>query len=211
MPFFAPWKERFEQGDLVYGLAEVRNYYALNSQRFANSAMPNIATIDQFAATLTERKAHGASGQSVPFQDDFSQAILKHAKYKSIFHEMGFLIDGMNAVDNCQNIRRKIKAGLHWAATDPRKFTVHFVLDEVNLEEVVLKSHWLDVPGHRSFTGVELRWIYRNRHDANVQRAIQFWGNNKPCCPPWDAGFFSEFKLGGPSFWARYVPSRHDE
>jgi hypothetical protein len=108
-------------------------------------------------------------------------------------------------------VRRACKAGIEWVISDlspcDRQLnpnpTVHFLLEGLNLEEVVHKSHYRDTnepvpprnvgmgecvrhfinPPHntkgqegkqRSITGSELRWIYRHRNDPRVQARVQF-------------------------------------
>lgn len=210
MPFFAPFKSHFAEGDLVYGLSETRQRYALNDLVFATSLTPRyVSTVDQYAGTKTEQDAHEARHYSAPYQGDFSRVVAEHPKYQSIATAKGFLV-GVTAYDDPQHIRRKIKAGLYWSAVDSRHFTVHFLLDDLDIDQVIQKSHELDRRGSKSFTGVELRWIYRNRKDSRVQRAIQFWLLGRPSPPPWDEMFFLRQGSSGPQAWAHYVPRATD-
>ncbi|WP_143330325.1 hypothetical protein [Chromobacterium haemolyticum] len=210
MPFYAPWKTKFTDGDLVYGLHEIRHEYAIGNSGFRGTdTRCNISTIDQYAGTKTERTAYKQRKSSPLYQESFNIAILNHAKYKCIFEEFGFIMDGNTPIDDLKNIGRKIKAGLHWASTDGRHFTAHFILDGLNIMQVIQKSHQLDRDGSKSLTGVELRWIYRNRHKSNVRRAVQFWIKGEPCLPPWEPGFM-RYGICDPKEWLKYVPSHED-
>jgi hypothetical protein len=57
----------------------------------------------------------------------------------------------------------------------------------------------------RSVTGAELRWVYRHRFNARVQRHIQFWLNDQPCHAPWHS-LMVGVPGGGPKAWSRYKP-----
>lgn len=59
---------------------------------------------------------------------------------------------------------------------------------------------------HRSITGTELRLIYRNRHNTDVQAAIQFWYKAKPCCPPWEKEFDEISDSALSHLWRLYRP-----
>lgn len=59
---------------------------------------------------------------------------------------------------------------------------------------------------HRSITGTELRWTYRNRHNSNLQKAIQFWYEGQPCCPPWEQEFDAINKTNLSTLWKFYRP-----
>ncbi|CDG80857.1 hypothetical protein GJA_194 [Janthinobacterium agaricidamnosum NBRC 102515 = DSM 9628] len=99
--------------------------------------------------------------------------------------------------NNTENsiLRRKVKGGLYWATSVAKKH-VHFVLDGLDMEAVVRKSASYDNPTGsnneqsntaktRAYTGAELRWIYRNRNNPDVQSHVHFVKEGKPCPPPW--------------------------
>jgi hypothetical protein len=196
MPFHPPFKAQFEVDDLVYGLHEQRDEYALNFAYFKQSKTPqNISTIDQYAAThleLNNQLSHNIPND----QKDFLQSLASHSKYHQIVTAEGFSIN-KKILHHHNVIARKCKAGLFWVSHSNSQKTIHFILDGVNMDQVVGKSHERD-QHEKSYTGVELRWIYRNRHDVNVQKRIQFWLDGRPSPPPWEGN--------GAILWQRYVP-----
>lgn len=177
MPFAAPFKSRFEPGDLVYGLG----YYGRGGARHEYGQAPEFqgatetpSTIDQYAAIAPEIAGQEEGLQVKPArQDEYASFLKRHPKYGSLYG---------SKTANRETWQRKCKAGLQWAANskDPG-MTVHFILDDIEQREVIDKS------GLRkdSVTGSELRWVYRNRHDKHVQECVQFWQNMKPVPPPW--------------------------
>lgn len=113
--------------------------------------------------------------------------------------------------------KRKSKSGLWWATRLAAK-SIHFCLDELDLDTVINKNY---SPGDSpqgnarkdpgitdftqkktSITGAELRWIYRNRADPQVQALVQFWHNFVACGAPWEAN---------PKAWAAYIPTNEYE
>ncbi|WP_129953707.1 MULTISPECIES: hypothetical protein [unclassified Rahnella] len=198
MPFFPPFKKQFEEGDLVYGMHEQRGMYSNKFEFFKNSATPkNISTIDQYAATKVEQTLQHKYERVKPLkQADYLRTLSSHSKYKAICEAQGFNMNG-RAVHHHQVIGRKCKAGLFWVSTLQDNTTVHFILDEIDLNMVAEKSHPRDQHG-RSFTGVELRWIYRNRHNPQVMKKIQFWLKGSPTVPPWASD--------NSGFWQQYIP-----
>ncbi|GLU29819.1 hypothetical protein Brsp01_50520 [Brucella sp. NBRC 12950] len=94
-------------------------------------------------------------------------------------------------------IRRKVKGGLNWAAED--RISVHFVLDGVNMSDVIEKRLY---NLNKSTTGSELRWLYRNRDNPAVQDVVQFWKDGHRVNPPWE----DDKKL-----WSQYLPKSSDK
>jgi len=90
---------------------------------------------------------------------------------------------------------------------------VHFTLEHLDVRAVVAKQYkGRDVTGGdfgklRAVTGSELRWVYRNRHRAEVASVVQFWNRGRggecvlaPCNAPW---------VDDPDLWAKYQPGQN--
>jgi hypothetical protein len=196
MPFHTPFEIQFNPGDLVYGLFDEVARYASKYPHFFSSRAPDISRINQYAATATERSLQQKYQRKVPAnQDRFLASIQSHPKYNSVFHETGLSFYS-TALHHHKVIARKCKAGLSWASSSD--LCVHFILDGLDMAQVVGKNHALDVR-ERSITGVELRWVYRNRHNQAVRRCIQFWMNGLACPPPWEGA--------SADIWKNYVPT----
>lgn len=116
-------------------------------------------------------------------------------------------------IESNSAFRAKSKFGMEWTIKknqtkdphSPNVFHIHFILNEIDMKAVVLKSHrYKDSDGHvlaqdfpkgksrpgedkeRTITHSELRWIYRNRDNPLVQKSVQFWKDGVACCPPWE-------------------------
>ncbi|MDC9595186.1 hypothetical protein PSI17_16735, partial [Xenorhabdus sp. IM139775] len=98
---------------------------------------------------------------------------------------------------------RKCKAGLSWITMSNdntnlvKNNSVHFILDNIDMKYVVHKRRYPGAP--HDITSHELRWIYRNRKNINVQKKIQFWLNGHPTFPPWESE-------EGERMWRLYTP-----
>ncbi|MBC8953577.1 hypothetical protein [Xenorhabdus sp. PB62.4] len=207
MPFYRPFKTRFEQGDLIFGLFEERPKYAqeypqLGFDRFLDTN--NISTIDRYSITQRERDIREKFEQLIPSnQESFDKAIENHCKYNSIRHcedELKIDLDNRKVHYPEQVTSRKCKAGLSWFSQSLTRSCIHFILDEIDMECVVYK---LPVKNKRKkkslYTASELRWIYRNRRDPKVRSCIQFWRKGVPVAPPWIEG-------KDVSLWQNYHP-----
>ncbi|EOG2476927.1 TPA: hypothetical protein SMF39_004413 [Serratia marcescens] len=75
-------------------------------------------------------------------------------------------------------ISRASKAGLDMIISSAGDEKVHFILDGINLSRVILKE------GEMSFTGAELRYLYRNR--KILKDKVKFYRNGKETPPPWE-------------------------
>ncbi|ETS29764.1 RHS repeat-associated core [Photorhabdus khanii NC19] len=94
--------------------------------------------------------------------------------------------------------KRGSKLGLEIAANS-EKTKIHFVLDGLDIEQVVNKTkgsdHLKAGPGE-SVTASELRYAYRNRE--RLKGKIHFYENDKETSAPWDKN---------PTLWQNYIPN----
>lgn len=241
MPFKPPFKNKYTTGDLIYGLGETRDEY-VNEYSIFKSLKDNrsiVAVIDSYAVTKSEREEQEYSQDPVARnQRDFIAVLQNHPKYRSAYEAESFSLlqnDTEWVYDDPAEIARKCKAGLYWASQQ-QQFHVHFLLDDINFEEVVCKSHTKDYTFNnvkdflyaeslqmqgtvkidanhpdrkvrsKSLTSSELRWLYRNRNDKKVQETIQFWYKGKPCSPPWVQHFDRVYGSSVARLWLKYVP-----
>jgi hypothetical protein len=257
--FYKPYKDRVEDNDLVYGLTDIRRIYQSNYEAFSLLQRSAELTIDNYVITPLERSR--LLENAVVDNSAFREVVKKHPKYNSALTRPYFIAKTIDNNDaNClrknsfigdpTSVARKCKAGIYWVTKRqndrlffPRfskKCSLHFILDEINFREVVLKTSVHDLKcenldqffeytskykcdnevtlkplddhpasnkiKNRSVTGSELRWIFRNRNDKNVQKAIQFWYEGKHCCPPWDPGFDLICKQDVVKLWKLYEP-----
>jgi hypothetical protein len=206
MPFHEPYKRQFEDGDLIYGLTSSRSNYRRSNPCFTSARDGTaIYSIDPYRVVLWETSESDDVAPPPSRRDEFLEAIKGHPKYSAILTTTD---TDWSPARFCLDLRRKVKAGLHWAAQDARNICVHFILDDIDLAEVVHKSNASDgdfgLGKERAFTGVELRWIYGNRHNPKVQRCIQFWLDGRPTCPPWDPRY--PYCRNASGLWRSYVP-----
>ncbi|MBS9440749.1 hypothetical protein [Photorhabdus heterorhabditis] len=93
--------------------------------------------------------------------------------------------------------KRGSKLGIEMAAKNGRT-KIHFVLDGLNIEQVVNKTKGSDSfeagPGE-SITASELRYAYRNRERLGDR--IHFYKDDKEAIAPWDEN---------PELWQNYMP-----
>jgi hypothetical protein len=227
MPFEPPFREKYEVGDLVYGLGKPRA--ALMKDRF-NLAGPNIRTVDQstinnYATTGDEQssyenKLNFARGWDDTQKDNartnvgnFNSELGQHGKYRTAVNWKTTDTGKVRDAQENRAWRRKCKGGLYYVCF-VKQTHVHFCLEEMKLDEVASKTSTndegekLDIDDSnpelkmRAITSTELRWVYRNRMHGEVKRHIQFWKLNnlkkwEPCLPPW---------VTDPLIWAQYKP-----
>lgn len=188
-----PFKNKFKPGDLVYGLKSGRRYYFGAVGGFPRCHMDAlltggaILTIDQYAVSPYSLAQQTRFNLSVPLnQNDFISVLLTHPKYASIVNsEFSF---------DRKEITRKCKGGLYWVSTLKDDTTVHYILDGIDFHRMLNSS----VSHQKSITDSELRWIFRNRHNPQVQKHVQFWLNGLPTTPPWT------WTDGTEQLWAEY-------
>jgi hypothetical protein len=195
MPFKPPFNKKISPGDLVYGLNNVRNYYAHSYKEFKLAKnLGNLIFINSYMVTQYEKEQQIKKNQPIPGnQDSFIEALCLHPKYKEAYLANYFPVsmysnkDGLfiSDVQVPEVIRRKSKAGLYWAAQNSlgsSRFSIHFLLDDINMEEVVKKSNKKDrdYPDFKAFIseylkdkeGFELNRIRASPTGAIKERAI---------------------------------------
>ncbi|MBD1228944.1 hypothetical protein [Xenorhabdus griffiniae] len=215
MPFKEPFTRKLIIGDLVYGLHSERVRYLREYQPFKGStAAVAVATkilpsaqvllIDQFITPpelyfkdeltrmeMEEQYNYMHTTKRLPYQKSFMSHLKNHPKYNT----------ALKSADKV--FSRKCKGGLSWVTTSNedtdllKNNNIHFILDGIDMRYVVNKIKY---PGARTdITSHELRWVYRNRYNPNVQRKIQFWLDGKPTSPPWES-------VEGKEIWRLYTP-----
>ncbi|RJG25195.1 RHS repeat-associated core domain-containing protein [Paenibacillus thiaminolyticus] len=106
---------------------------------------------------------------------------------KDYYHKL--LLDRM--IESPLLWKRGSKLGIEIAASNERT-KIHFVLDNLNIEQVVTKEG----SGGQSITASELRYIYRNRERLNG-RVIFYRNNERLEQAPWEEN---------PDLWSKYQP-----
>ncbi|PHM74219.1 hypothetical protein [Xenorhabdus kozodoii] len=194
MPFYPKFRTTFEPGDLIFGLSEERSKYAQKHPSFVHCHDPNnIFVIDKYSITQREITVRNLLGHQIPHnQESFTRAIEKHHKYKGIRNKESdndIKIDfSVGKVHYSKSVtRQKCKAGLSWYSHSLNNSCIHFILDGIDMKRVLNKTNEIKKI-NKSYTGSELRWIYRNRNDPRVKSCIQFWRNGRPVLPPWIEG-----------------------
>jgi hypothetical protein len=101
-------------------------------------------------------------------------------------------------------IRRACKFGIEYVAQLTNKGTVHYVLDGIDMSDVVGKkamSLWAGTTGI-PITTSELRYLFRNWHrlkNCAANGRIRFWKSYVPFDAPWDTS---------PKEWLQYAKQR---
>ncbi|MBE8595662.1 hypothetical protein [Xenorhabdus sp. BG5] len=214
MPFKEPFTRKLIIGDLVYGLHSERERYLREYQPFkgstaatkilSSSPSSQVLFIDQFITPpelyfrnelirkqVEEQYKYIHTTKRLPYQKSFMLHLENHPKYHTALESADKLFS------------RKCKGGLSWVTTSNgntyllENNNIHFILDGIDMKYVVNKRKY---PMARTdITSHELRWVYRNRNNPNVQRKIQFWLDGKPTSPPWES-------VEGKSIWKLYTP-----
>ncbi|CUI08676.1 hypothetical protein IV454_19415 [Massilia antarctica] len=164
-----------EPGDLVYGLADERQKYLVSG------ALKELGVIDSYAVVRSELEKFDRLPTPAAKKDNL-ELLDWLEKDKKFRHA------GAPATETTLALRRKCKGGIKWAFS--RNRTIHFVLDGLDIAGTMTKLTEFDRPSadgtkRRSYTGAELRFIYRNRHDEQFIKGIQFWKEFKQVEPPW--------------------------
>jgi len=212
MPFDPTrWRDRFHPGDLVFGLdSEVSTF--IDAQR-ANGADDRCKVV-AYSEDLTTATGAGQPADNVPFLNtlDGLPKFTLIVSDQATGHASAVTAANVSARNN-KTWRLKSKGALYWATQKARKYC-HFNLDGIDLASVPTKSANVnprvrDIPAGKAgpadrdskirlVTHAELRWIYRNRANADVQEYVQFWLAGGPCLPPWRKD---------PAAWMAYPPS----
>ena len=209
MPFTdIPFRTDFTPGDLIYGLSDPRAVWVMK-----HGAAQGKNWIDKFLVDMDKVAIDDVANI------EFIQTTLLHPKYHSVMQAPNH----PRTTESQQHMwRTKSKAGLNWAVTTGRH--VHFILDNLDMKAVAEKSNTKGNPDSpigkaaatvslkdkvRTITNAELRWVFRNKGDPAVQAQIQFWLENKPCCPPWEPGWdkVKPVRSPGHTAWDAYHPT----
>ncbi|MBD2783449.1 hypothetical protein ID858_11200 [Xenorhabdus sp. DI] len=205
MPFLRPFRNKFIPGDLIYGLRGQRKRYIdlvsafIDARGLNDDAWPpiyiddyvvppekkcmedvikrNKGNVDYCKGRLNYIEIHHNEYQE--YSKDFFENLRQNKKYSSVVNEK----ERFNEL----NLGRKCKGGLLWVGNDSKlvkDIHVHFILDDINMQWVADKHEEFE---KKSITGQELRWIFRNRHNAKVKQKVQFWQDGQPVCPPWES------------------------
>lgn len=213
MPFNDPW-EPYRPGDFIFGINEAIAAF----QKAKSVAKATIADSVVTVRQLTDQRSGLATFSDARLAQNtaYLDSLERHPKYHAVYS--GGSASPGTPKSNAQ-FRLKSKNALnHYVEAG---IGVHFILDGLNLDEVVNKN--FKVPGKpqspnnefkhsatdkiRTVTGAELRWIYRNRDRPDVQKFVQFWLKGNPCPPPWTL-LFKALDSTAPD-WQIYEDSRH--
>lgn len=152
MPFKAPYRNKYNLGDLIYGLKKIRNIYIDNHASFETlKKNPHIiCLIDEYAVTETKRQKQKIGRALTPEnQDEFLQYLQNHSNYSSAYNPESFEVKlkrenlSLSFTKPLDTVR-KCKAGLDWSSQNG-KFTVHFLLDGISISDVIFKTSEQDV------------------------------------------------------------------
>lgn len=221
MPFKEPWRQ-YVSGDFFYGFSGARAKLITqltNGRTTMDFAKSNtVAWLDQL---LT-----GTALQSVPtLNNDFASFCRGNAKYKEVVKpDAAIEVPASDDdIENNRRWRRKSKAGIEFLTK--HQHNIHFAIDNaIDWNAVISKpdaAEKTDVPFKpqgdglyqykagdikmRIITYAEIRFIYRNRTDADFQKRIQFWYSDgtkfSAGAPPWDRDSGT---------WSKYIPASSD-
>ncbi|PHM30342.1 hypothetical protein [Xenorhabdus innexi] len=214
MPFQTPFTRALKVGDLIYGLHAQRVHYIKQYPPFKSikysqelHSYTRAVTIDQFIIPAEktfpewpDRYKYMHKTKQYPYHKSFTSHISNHPKYHTSYKT--------TPESKGKIFSRKCKAGLSWITMSNgdldlvKNNNVHFILDGIDMRYVVKKIKYAE--GKTDITAHELRWIYRNRNNINVQNKIQFWLNGQPTSPPWEND-------EGKMIWRLYTPKSEIE
>lgn len=209
MPMEMPWRTSYVPGDYIFGYASSIGEFirAHRNEGATDECKIQVLDTDRFGAFDGRGKKDD--------KEAFFNSVERHPKYAGVLSDSGKdfrapALAGLKpgAVKNNREWRIKSKASLYWLTMDAKRH-VHFVLDGIDMREVVHKTHF-DGPLHgqdtphnnpdtktRTITHAELRWLYRNKVFPQVRAYVQFWLGNNCVEPPWRTD---------PGLWGLYVP-----
>ena len=142
MPMEQPWRTAFIVGDYIFG-------YASSITEFTQAHRDEGATSEAKIQVLDTDKlvAFNGSGKKDD-KESFYNSLERHPKYSGVLSDSsdgGFrapVLHGLRPgpLKNNREWRIKSKGSLYWLTMDVKKH-VHFILDGINMDEVVHKNH----------------------------------------------------------------------
>ena len=139
---------------------------------------------------------------------DYKTWLDKHPRYSPVNREVrGKPLS--SAFRQSDRIKKSSKAGLEYTTKEKQK-NVHFVLDNINQEDVVHKRernhntndiiekiHPKTGDSQQSVTASELRKLYRGRNEQEIMQNVNFYQGGKVVDSPW---------MSNPELWSQYKP-----
>lgn len=238
MPLQAPFNFDFAAGDLLYGLAPMRIQLALRFHDQIDAAKVP-ATVDQYRKSMMTQKSKSVRKDWKNFLQE-NERHPRYARYmnhiRSYHNDEEAFAQIASSIKANDAWRAKSKFGLEWTIRNGRGH-IHFILDGIDMGAVVTKTHCYQDDQHnnilaqdlprgkarrgvdkeRTITHSELRWIYRNRGNPQVQNRVQFWRTRNrdviPCQAPWDNVVDDVIMPSGRTIkwrnaWLLYKPTR---
>jgi hypothetical protein len=181
MPFAPPFLAAPTQNDMVYGLLDdIKDFTAhfnLGRLNAAANFVKTEAALDSNAPRMATQRANDPAG--VQRNRDAIAYLRKHQRYKSTLEP------------GRHDTRRKCKGILAFQLLE-KQLPVHFIITRMQTIKAAQKLSYAtnlrEQDKEIDITHAELRWVYRNRYNGDVQRLVQFWDGQTPCVPPWIGG-----------------------
>lgn len=190
---------KYKDGDLVYGMGVNIYNYVNNVDKF-RIANPNktASTMYQYAINTKEPIKYNFYSPDKESTNSFIKSIRSHKKYKTILWS-NINFDEKDGIDHeiQEFYSRKSKAGIKWAQENGH--AVHYILDDIDIDSVINKTMNIGKSGSpiKSIVNSEIRYIYRNRKNPEMQKTVQFWREGHPSNAPW---------VDDPAKWHHYKP-----
>ena len=191
--------DEFQDGDVLYGFNHAREkyqkqledkgykYITADSYHTGSNDLPTTGV--NLGGKQSEIKVHDAQ------QGKYVHALHHHPHYKPaeafFCNEAAILskepnVSGMDSPNYWLAIRRACKFGIEHFVMKLGK-TVHFLLDDLDMETVVNKKAHTKHSNGREITGSELRFIYRNRDALMPTGLVKFYRSGIQLAhAPWD-------------------------
>ena len=186
----------FGVGDRLYGLNAPRRPTELNLEKARGQVLDPHAS-SEVTIDRTNNRLGLSMPDLMPYQypqadslaelPEGDQAFMRHLRAQDAVDHKSMVGRDKNA-----RIRRASKQGIEHTHQQGGK--VHFILDDINMDDVVDKRNYGPEP-QKDITGSELRHIYRHRE--RYKDTVQFYQGGKPVQAPW---------ASDPETWARYQP-----
>lgn len=211
MPTIKPFSDELESTDMIFGTIKgINSLYEVYKGKSVHVDKGNkgatFAITNKSLAQNQKRITDPKSG--------FSEAgIAKNQEYINAFNKLPKKYEKSLKVkqeEDPRQTRRKCKSILYWQLII-KGLRVQFVVSGLDLKAVPNKQICLSSePGNIQYsekglsssgdrkesaiTDAELRWVFRNREVAQVQKGVQFWKSSTndryglpiPCEAPWD-------------------------